>query len=48
MGVMNYKSATVIKGTMNLAKTSLSAEVFTGAIISVVQYIAPGPLRSLF
>jgi hypothetical protein len=41
MGVMNLKRPTAIKGTMNHAKTSFSTEMFTGATISVVQYLAP-------
>jgi hypothetical protein len=36
MGGMNH----AIKGTMNHAKTSFSTEIFAGAIISVVQYLA--------
>jgi hypothetical protein len=30
-----------MKGTMTHAKTSFSTEIFAGAIISVVQYLAP-------
>jgi hypothetical protein len=30
-----------IEGTMNHAKTLFSTEIFAGAIISVVQYLAP-------
>jgi hypothetical protein len=30
-----------MKGTMNHAKTSFSPEIFAGAIMSVVQYVAP-------
>jgi hypothetical protein len=41
MGGMNYKRPTARKGTMNHAKTSVSTEKFAGAIISVVQYLAP-------
>jgi hypothetical protein len=41
MGGMNQKRPTVIKGTMNHAKTSFSTKIFAGAIISVVQYLAP-------
>jgi hypothetical protein len=41
MGVMSQKRPTAIKGTMKHAKTSFSAEIFAGAIISVVQYLAP-------
>jgi hypothetical protein len=41
MEVMKYKRPTVIKGTMNHAKTSFSTEIFAGAIVSVVQYLAP-------
>jgi hypothetical protein len=37
MGVMNQKRPTAIIGTLNHAKTS---EIFAGAIISVVQYLA--------
>jgi hypothetical protein len=40
MGVMNWKRPTAMKGTMNRAKTSFSTEIFAGAIISVVQYLA--------
>jgi hypothetical protein len=32
---------TAIKGTMNHAKTSFSTEICAGAIMSVVQYLAP-------
>jgi hypothetical protein len=41
MWVMNKKRPTAIKGTMSHAKTSFSTDVFAGAIISVVQYLAP-------
>jgi hypothetical protein len=41
MGGMNSKRPTAIQGTMNHAKTSFSTEIFDGAIISVVQYLAP-------
>jgi hypothetical protein len=30
-----------VTGTLNHAKTSVSSEIFAGAIISVVQYLAP-------
>jgi hypothetical protein len=32
---------TAVKGTMNYTKTSFSTEIFAGAMISVVQYLAP-------
>jgi hypothetical protein len=32
---------TARKGTMNHAKASFSTEMFAGAVISVVQYLAP-------
>jgi hypothetical protein len=41
MGGMNHKRPTVIKGTMNHAKTSFSIKIFAGAIICMVQYLAP-------
>jgi hypothetical protein len=41
MGEMNLKRQTAIKGTMNYAKTFVSTEIFAGAMISVVQYLAP-------
>jgi hypothetical protein len=41
MGGMNKKCPTAIKGTMNHAKTSFSTEICAGAIISVVQILAP-------
>jgi hypothetical protein len=41
MGGMNQKRPTAIKGTMNDAKTSVSTEILDGAMISVVQYLAP-------
>jgi hypothetical protein len=41
MGGMNYKHPSAIKGTMNHVKTSYSAEIFAGAKLSVVQYLAP-------
>jgi hypothetical protein len=39
MGGINWKRPTAIKGTMNHAKTSFSAETCAGATISVVQYL---------
>jgi hypothetical protein len=44
MGGMNWKRPTTIKGTMHHARTSFSTEILAGAMISVVQYLAP--LRS--
>jgi hypothetical protein len=41
MGVMNKKCPTAIKGRMNHAKTSFRAKISAGAIISMVQYLAP-------
>jgi hypothetical protein len=41
MGVMTWKSPTAIEGTMDHAKTSFSTGICAGAIISVVQYLAP-------
>jgi hypothetical protein len=41
MGRMNWKRQTAIKGAMHHAKTSFSTETFGGALISVVQYLAP-------
>jgi hypothetical protein len=41
MGVMNKKRQTVCKGTMKHARTSLSTDLFAGAIISMVQHLAP-------
>jgi hypothetical protein len=41
MGAMNLKRPTAIIGTMNHAKTSLSTEIFAGAIISLVQCLVP-------
>jgi hypothetical protein len=41
MGGMNQKRPTAIKGTMNHADASFSTEICAGAIISVVQYLAP-------
>jgi hypothetical protein len=41
MGGMNYKCPTAIKGAMNHAQTSFSTEICAGAILSVVQYLAP-------
>jgi hypothetical protein len=41
MGGINWKRPTAIKGTMHHAKTSFRREIFAGAIISVVQYLAP-------
>jgi hypothetical protein len=38
---MNQKRLTAIKGSMNHAKTLFSTEIFAGAIVSVVQYLAP-------
>jgi hypothetical protein len=38
---MNEKCPIAIKGTLNHAKTSFSTEIFAGAIISVVRYVAP-------
>jgi hypothetical protein len=38
---MNQKRPTAIKGTMNHAKPSFSTEIRAGAIISLVQYLAP-------
>jgi hypothetical protein len=40
-GGMNKKRPTAIKGTMDHTKKSFSTEIFAGAIISVVQYLAP-------
>jgi hypothetical protein len=40
LGVMNSKRPTAIKSTINHAKTSLITEIFSGAISSVVQYLA--------
>jgi hypothetical protein len=37
MGVMNQKPPTA----MNHAKTSFNTEIFAGAVVSVVQYLAP-------
>jgi hypothetical protein len=37
MGGLNQKRPNAIKGTMNHAKTSSSAEICAGAIISLVQ-----------
>jgi hypothetical protein len=39
MGGMNWKRPTAIKGTINHANTSFSAEICAGATISVVQYL---------
>jgi hypothetical protein len=39
-GVMNNKPQTAIKGKMDHAKTSLRTEIFAGARISVIQYLA--------
>jgi hypothetical protein len=44
---MNSNYPTAIEGTMNLAKTSFSRESFAGAIISVVQCLAPPPQSAL-
>jgi hypothetical protein len=41
MGGMNEIRPTAIRGTMNHAKTSFSTEIFAGAIISAIQYLAP-------
>jgi hypothetical protein len=41
MGGMNWKRPTVMKGTMDHAKMSFSTEIFAGAIISMVRYLAP-------
>jgi hypothetical protein len=41
MGGMNKKRPTALTGTMNHAKTSVNTEIFAGAIITVVQYLAP-------
>jgi hypothetical protein len=41
MGGMNKKRPTAIKGTMSHAKTSFSTKIFSGAIVCVVQYLAP-------
>jgi hypothetical protein len=41
MGGMNWKRPTAFIGTMNHAKTPFSTEICAGAIISVVQYLAP-------
>jgi hypothetical protein len=41
MRVMNKKRPTAVKGTMNHAKTSFSTEIFAGATIHVVRYLAP-------
>jgi hypothetical protein len=41
MGGMNWKRPTAITGSVNHAKTSFSTEIFAGAIISMVQYLAP-------
>jgi hypothetical protein len=38
MGVMNKKGPTAIKGIMKHAKTSVSTEIFAGAMNIVVQY----------
>jgi hypothetical protein len=46
MGGMNWKCPSTIKGTMNHAKTSFSTEICPGAIISVVQYLAPLRVRA--
>jgi hypothetical protein len=45
MEVMNQKRPTATEGTMNHAKTSFSTEIFAGAIISVVQYLAHAVAR---
>jgi hypothetical protein len=41
MGVMNQKRHTAVKSTMNHAKRSFSTDIFAGAVISLVQYLAP-------
>jgi hypothetical protein len=41
MGGVNKKRPTAMKGTINHAKESFSREIFAGAIISVVQCLAP-------
>jgi hypothetical protein len=41
MGGMNMKRPTATKGTMSHAKTSFGTEIFAGAILCVVQYLAP-------
>jgi hypothetical protein len=41
MRVITWKRPAAVRGTMNHAKTSFSKEIFAGAIISVVQYVAP-------
>jgi hypothetical protein len=41
MGGMNQKRPTAMIGTMNHAKTLFSTEIFAGAIISVVECLAP-------
>jgi hypothetical protein len=40
-GGMNQKRPTAIQGTMNCAETSFGTEICAGAIISLVQYLAP-------
>jgi hypothetical protein len=35
------ETSNAMKGTMNHAKTSFSTEMFAGAIVSVVQCLAP-------
>jgi hypothetical protein len=44
MGGRNLKRPTAMTSTMNHATSSFSKEIFAGAMISVVQYLAP--LRS--
>jgi hypothetical protein len=46
MGGMNSKRPSAVKGTMHHASTSFSTKILAGAIISVVQYLAP--LRYMF
>jgi hypothetical protein len=41
MGLMEQKRPTGIKGTVNHAKTLFSKKIFSGAITSVVQSLAP-------
>jgi hypothetical protein len=40
MGVMKTNYPTAIKGTVNLAKTSFSREIFAGTKIRELQYLA--------
>jgi hypothetical protein len=41
MGEMNEKSPTAIKGAMNHANTSFSAEICAGAMIGALQSLTP-------